>query len=108
MVDLIGWASSALLVATIAKQVHTQWREGSSKGVSNWLFLGQLAASGGFLVYSALVHSWVFVVTNALMVVNALAGYAVVRIHRHRESRGRTPKRFGQRAPLAPHIARSP
>lgn len=85
--ELIGWTSSAVLVATIAKQVHTQWRSGSSKGVSNWLFIGQLCASGGFLVYSVLVHSWVFVVTNALMVCNALAGYAVVRIHRRRARR---------------------
>jgi uncharacterized protein with PQ loop repeat len=87
MTELIGWTASAILVATIGKQVHTQWREGSSKGVSNWLFVGQLAASVGFLIYSALVHNWVFVVTNALMVCNALAGFTVVRIHRRRERR---------------------
>jgi len=87
MTELIGWTSSAILVVTIAKQVHNQWREGSSKGVSKWLFIGQLAASVGFLIYSALVHNWVFVVTNALMVCNALAGFAVVRIHRRRERR---------------------
>ena len=33
---------------TIAKQVYKQWHEGTSEGVSKWLFLGQIAASVGF------------------------------------------------------------
>lgn len=73
--ELIGWASSVILVLTIAKQIHKQWQAGTSEGVSKWLFIGQLAASGGFTVYSWLIHSWVFVVTNALMVTNALVGW---------------------------------
>lgn len=76
-VDALGWASSFVLVLTIGKQVFKQWREGSSEGVSIWLFVGQLAASTGFTIYSWLVHNWVFVVTNSLMVVNALLGYAI-------------------------------
>ncbi|MFL5395008.1 MAG: hypothetical protein ACJ79G_19445, partial [Myxococcales bacterium] len=66
-VDAVGWASSIILVFTIAKQVHKQWKSGTSEGVSKWLFLGQITASVGFTVYSWFVHSWVFVVTNALM-----------------------------------------
>ncbi|MCU1347423.1 MAG: hypothetical protein JWO56_453 [Acidobacteria bacterium] len=77
MTAAIGWVSSTLLVLTIAKQIHKQWRAGSSEGVSKWLFLGQLAASSGFTLYSFLVHDWVFVVTNALMVLNALIGFAL-------------------------------
>jgi uncharacterized protein with PQ loop repeat len=77
MTAAIGWVSSILLVLTIAKQIHKQWRAGSSEGVSKWLFLGQLAASSGFTLYSFLVHDWVFVVTNALMVLNALLGFAL-------------------------------
>jgi MtN3 and saliva related transmembrane protein len=77
MTATIGWVSSVLLVLTIAKQIHKQWRAGSSEGVSKWLFLGQLAASTGFTLYSFLVHNWVFVVTNALMVLNALIGFAL-------------------------------
>jgi uncharacterized protein with PQ loop repeat len=73
--ELIGWASSVILVLTIAKQIHKQWQAGTSEGVSKWLFIGQLAASAGFTVYSFLIHSWVFVVTNSLMVMNALAGW---------------------------------
>jgi uncharacterized protein with PQ loop repeat len=85
--DILGWLSSLILVATIAQQVHKQWREGNSEGVSRWLFLGQLSASIGFTVYSWLVHNWVFVVTNALMIANALAGYFIVMRHRRRRLR---------------------
>ncbi|HEY6100459.1 MAG TPA: hypothetical protein VIW03_13570 [Anaeromyxobacter sp.] len=84
MADLIGWASSIVLVLTIAKQVHKQWQEDSSAGVSRWLFVGQLAASLGFTVYSALVGNRVFVVTNAILLVNALAGLLIVLRHRRR------------------------
>jgi MtN3 and saliva related transmembrane protein len=83
--EAIGWASSIILVLTIGKQVFKQWQEGTSEGVSKWLFIGQLAASAGFTVYSWLVHNWVFVVTNAIMVINGLLGYAITMRHRHRE-----------------------
>ena len=46
--ELIGWASSAILLATLVRQVRKQWREGTSEGVSRWLFVGQTAASAGF------------------------------------------------------------
>jgi uncharacterized protein with PQ loop repeat len=75
MIEAIGWASSLILILTIAKQVLKQWKAGTSEGVSKWLFIGQLAASAGFTIYSVLVRNWVFVVTNALMVANALVGY---------------------------------
>jgi MtN3 and saliva related transmembrane protein len=84
--DALGWISSAILVVTIAKQVHKQWRSGTSEGVSKWLFIGEVAASVGFTVYSFLVRNWVFVVTNALMLCNALAGIAIVYLHRRRSS----------------------
>ena len=82
--DALGWISSAILVVTIAKQVHKQWRSGTAEGVSTWLFIGEVAASVGFTVYSFLVRNWVFVVTNALMLCNALAGIAIVVLHRRR------------------------
>jgi uncharacterized protein with PQ loop repeat len=72
--EAIGWISSVILLVTIAKQVHKQWHDGTSEGVSRWLFVGQLAASAGFTVYSWLIHNWVFVATNALMVGNGLVG----------------------------------
>jgi uncharacterized protein with PQ loop repeat len=77
MIDLIGWASSAILLATLVRQVQRQWKERSTQGVSSWLFIGQLAASTGFLVYSVLVKNWVFVFTNAALLITALVGQAI-------------------------------
>lgn len=82
MIEVIGWASSLILVITIAKQVHKQWRDRTSAGVSTWLFVGQLAASVGFTIYSLLVRNWVFAVTNGIMVVNGLLGYAITARHK--------------------------
>ena len=87
MTEAVGWASSCILVLTIAKQVYKQWKEGSSEGVSRWLFVGQMSASLGFTVYSWLVENWVFVVTNAVMLLNGLAGLLIVLHHRRRERR---------------------
>lgn len=85
--EALGWVSSCILVLTIAKQVYKQWHEGSSEGVSKWLFVGQMAASLGFTIYSWLVSNWVFVVTNALMLCNAVLGLLIVLRHRRRERR---------------------
>jgi MtN3 and saliva related transmembrane protein len=85
--DFIGWFSSLILVATVAQQVHKQWKEDNSDGVSRWLFLGQISASVGFTVYSMLVKNWVFVATNALMFCNALIGCFIVLRHRRRKAR---------------------
>lgn len=85
LVEAIGWFSSGVLVLTIAKQVYKQWQEGSSEGVSKWLFVGQITASLGFTIYSWLVSNWVFVVTNALMLLNGLLGLGIVLHHRRKE-----------------------
>jgi len=74
MVELVGWISSVVLLATLIKQVHKQWQQGSSENISRWLFIGQLAASVGFLVYSVLTGSWIFTVTNAMLTVNNIVG----------------------------------
>lgn len=78
MPDVIGWASSAVLLATIGSQILKQWREGSAQGVSRWLFAGQVVASAGFVVYSWMVRNWVFVFTNALILLSALVGAILV------------------------------
>ena len=84
MVDVIGWVSSAILVLTLGQQVFKQWHDGTSKGVSTWLFVGQVGASVGFTIYSMLVRNWVFSVTNGLMVMNGLLGYAITIRHKRR------------------------
>lgn len=89
MTEAIGWISSVILVLTIAKQVHKQWRDHTSEGVSTWLFVGQLAASTGFTIYSLILKNWVFAVTNGIMVLNGLAGYAITARHRRRRANER-------------------
>jgi MtN3 and saliva related transmembrane protein len=72
--DAIGWASSLVLLLTIGSQVHKQWRDRTAKGVSRWLFAGQVGASAGFVVYSWMVDNAVFVFTNTLILLSALVG----------------------------------
>jgi len=82
--EAIGWAAAIILLATITRQVYTQWRDHTYKGVSRWLFIGQFAASLGFVVYSYLLGNWVFVATNTLLVFTALAGQFIDRANRKR------------------------
>ena len=88
-VEAIGWFAAAVLLLTLGRQVYTQWRERQTKGVSRWLFVGQLTASTAFLVYSWLVENWVFVVTNALLLVTAGIGEWIFLRNRRLEERGK-------------------
>ena len=72
--DFIGWGASAILIATLARQVWTQWRERTTEGVSRWLFIGQSLASIGFIVYSVMLGNWVFIVTNSCILLTAIVG----------------------------------
>lgn len=84
MINAIGWISSLILIVTIGHQVLKQWRDKTSAGVSTWLFVGQLAASVGFTMYSLMLRNWVFAVTNGVMVLNGLLGYAITVHHKRR------------------------
>ena len=82
LVDAIGWAASAILIATLARQVFTQWRERTTEGVSRWLFVGQMAASVGFVVYSWMLGNKVFVFTNAVLLLTGVVGQLIFRRNR--------------------------
>ncbi|MBI1890088.1 MAG: hypothetical protein HYS18_05550 [Burkholderiales bacterium] len=77
MTDLVGWMSAVVLAATLSRQVYTQWRTGKADGVSHWLFIGQMAASAGFIVYSLMLKNWVFVVTNFFNFFAATVGQCI-------------------------------
>lgn len=83
--EIVGWISSAILAATIIHQVWTQWKEGNSEGVSLGLFLGQILANIGFIVYSIHQGDWVFIFTNSLLLATNLTGYAITLRHRKQE-----------------------
>ena len=76
--DLVGWAASAVLVITLSRQIYTQSQDENADGVSRWLFLGQMLASVGFILYSALLDNWVFIVTNSLILLTAVVGQVVM------------------------------
>ena len=79
-VDLVGWLASAVLIATIIRQIYKQWRSDQIQGVSRWLFIGQITASLLFILYSALVGNAVFIVSNALILATGITGYVLQRI----------------------------
>lgn len=86
MQNAVGWSASVLLLITIGWQILRQWRSGTSKGVSHWLFIGQMAASAMFTVYSIMIGNVVFIATNTLMLLSAIVGLGIVVHHRRTES----------------------
>ena len=74
MTEVVGWASSGVLLLTIIAQIKKQWTSRSTRGVSKWLFLGQALAWGGFIAYSVLSSNTVFIVTNAMLLLSSLVG----------------------------------
>lgn len=72
--DFVGWVASAILIATLLRQSYLQWTSDEAKGVSRWLFVGQILASSGFILYSSLVGNWVFIVSNTLILLTAVGG----------------------------------
>lgn len=87
LTELVGWIATGILLLTVGRQVYTQWRTRTTQGVSKWLFVGQIAASVGFVTYSALLGNRVFVVSNAFMLFTACLGQAIFLRNRHREQR---------------------
>jgi len=78
--DAIGWTASAILLATLVRQIVKQSQAGAdAEGVSHWLFIGQALASIGFIAYSVLLHNWVFIVTNSLILATAVVGFVLQR-----------------------------
>jgi MtN3 and saliva related transmembrane protein len=87
----IGIGSALVLVATLLWQLHAQWARGTSEGVSRWLFVGQIAASTGFAIYSASIGDGVFVATNIATGASAIAGVILTQLLRRR-ARTREPR----------------
>lgn len=84
-IEVIGWFAAIILLLTIGRQVYTEWRDQSTRGLSKWLFVGQLVASTGFVVYSWLLKNWVFVATNVLLLLTSALGQWVFIRNKRRE-----------------------
>ena len=85
--DIVGWAASIVLLATLVRQILKQAREGA-EGVSTWLFIGQATASALFIAYSVLVENTVFIVTNSCLLLTAIAGQYISRRAARRAATG--------------------
>lgn len=92
MVDLIGWTASAILLATLIRQVIKQVRSTHTEAVSTWLFVGQATASLLFVIYSVILKNWVFTVTNSCLLLTAIVGHCLTR----RTARGTAPESDGE------------
>jgi uncharacterized protein with PQ loop repeat len=86
MTELIGWCAATILLATIVRQVYTQWKSGTAQGVSKWLFIGQLTASILFTVYSLLLANWVFAISNLMLIVVAVTGQFIYYRNKRRDA----------------------
>ncbi len=85
--EAVGWVATGILIATVGRQAFTQWKSRSTAGLSKWLFVGQLAASTGFVVYSFLLDNIVFVVSNLFLLAIAAIGQVLYLRNRRREVR---------------------
>lgn len=82
--DVIGWAASIVLLVTVVAQIVKQWKSRSSRGVSAWLFVGEIVSALLFLWYAITIHNAVYTTTNTLMVVASLVGLGILVWHRRR------------------------
>jgi len=97
--ELIGWASSLILLLTLGAQTRKLYRTRSNQGVSRWLYVGELAAAVGFTTYSALLHNAVYITTNALGVLTSLFGLGFYLRNRRAERRDRRIKSERRHSP---------
>ena len=91
--NIIGWAASTVLIATLSRQIYTQWKDKDAKGVSRALFVGQIAASVGFIAYSWMLRNWVFIVTNTIILITAVIGQVVITRKRSEATNDSSPSR---------------
>jgi uncharacterized protein with PQ loop repeat len=87
----LGWLASLILLSTIGRQIWRQAHSPTVEGVSKWLFIGQMAASVLYLVYSILVKNPVFIASNAALLIAGITGQ-VIYLHR-KHSAARKPER---------------
>jgi MtN3 and saliva related transmembrane protein len=84
MIELLGWGSSTILLVTLVRQVYTQWRTHATAGLSKWLFIGQCSASAGYIVYSFMLHNWVYLSSNIAILITAIVGEGLYLRNRRR------------------------
>lgn len=67
--DILGYAAGALTAFTFLPQVIKTWKEKSAKDVSLYMFIIAFLNEIMWLVYGVMIHNWVIIATNAVMLV---------------------------------------
>jgi len=67
--DMLGYAAGAVTAFTFLPQVVKTWKEKSAKDVSLWMFVIAFINEIMWLVYGIMIHNWVIILTNAVMLV---------------------------------------
>lgn len=83
----LGWVASLILLSTIGRQIWRQAHAPTVEGVSKWLFIGQMAASVLYLMYSILVRNLIFIASNAALLVAGITGQVIYLRRRHEHGR---------------------
>ena len=81
---IVGWAAVTALFLTMSGQAWKLWRDRVKHGVGKLFFVGQIASSSLFLIYSAMVGDRVFVVGNALVLAAAIVCGGILLYNRAR------------------------
>jgi MtN3 and saliva related transmembrane protein len=89
--ELIGWTSSAVLLATISRQVYAKWKSKSTAGVSRWLFIGQVTTPMGFTIYSFLLHNWIYLASNIALLITAVVGQVIYKCNERQAANAQGP-----------------
>ena len=72
--EWIGWLAAGVLLFTVGSQVVSQLRSRSTRGVSIWLYIGQVVASTLFTIHAINTEAWVFAVVNPITGLAGLVG----------------------------------
>ena len=67
--DRLGYAAGTLTAFTFLPQVLKTWREKSAKDISLYMFVIAFLNEIMWLVYGVMIHNWVIIGTNAVMLV---------------------------------------
>ncbi len=65
--EILGFAAGAVTAFTFLPQVLKTWKEKSAKDVSLNMFLIAFINEIMWLVYGVMIHNWVIIVTNIVM-----------------------------------------
>jgi hypothetical protein len=72
--ELIGWPAAAILFLRLSRQVYAQWRDGKSPGCLALAVRQAMRGISWFCVPFLAAGQWVFVITNAPILVTPVVG----------------------------------